>query len=357
MGTITQRKRTDGTPSFTAQIRIVRGGKLVHGESKTFNRRPPAATWLKNREAELAEPGALEKVKQDDPTLATVIGQYIKESLRDFGRTKTQVLDTIAASDLGGMRCSEIDSPAIIKYAQSIGAQPQTVANYLSHLAAVFTVARPAWGYPLDKQAIDDARTVGQKMGITGRSNQRNRRPTLDELDQILSHFAIYESKNPGKALPMRDLILFAIFSTRRQEEITTLRWADLNEAKSTIIVRDMKHPGEKIGNDVRVDLPPEALAIIQRQPRGGAAIFPVNGKTLGSYFTKACNLLEINDLHFHDLRHDGVSRLFEMGKTIPQAASVSGHRTWTSLKRYSHLDQAGDKYAGWKWLEHTGAK
>jgi hypothetical protein len=31
--------------------------------------------------------------------------------------------------------------------------------------------------------------------------------------------------------------------------------------------------------------------------------------------------------LHFHDLHHEGVSRLFEMGETIPHVAAVSGHR------------------------------
>jgi hypothetical protein len=40
------------------------------------------------------------------------------------------------------------------------------------------------------------------------------------------------------------------------------------------------------------------------------------------------------------------------MGATIPQAASVSGHRSWSSLKRYAHLRQTGDKYAGWPWLD-----
>ena len=53
-----------------------------------------------------------------------------------------------------------------------------------------------------------------------------------------------------------------------------------------------------------------------------------------------------------HDLRHDGVSRLFEMGLSIPRAASVSGHRSWQSLKRYTHIRQAGDKYENWQWLE-----
>jgi integrase len=65
---------------------------------------------------------------------------------------------------------------------------------------------------------------------------------------------------------------------------------------------------------------------------------------------TRTCKLLAIDDLHFHDLRHEGVSRLFEMGRTIPQVASVSGHRSWQSLQRYKHLRQVGDKYTGWKW-------
>jgi hypothetical protein len=42
--------------------------------------------------------------------------------------------------------------------------------------------------------------------------------------------------------------------------------------------------------------------------------------------------------------------KAFEMGKTIPQAAAASGHRSWSSLKRYTHIRQTGDKYANWKW-------
>lgn len=55
---------------------------------------------------------------------------------------------------------------------------------------------------------------------------------------------------------------------------------------------------------------------------------FPTRSMLSAPPSLRACKILGIDDLHFHDLRHDGVSRLFEMGKTIPQAASVSGHRT-----------------------------
>ena len=99
-------------------------------------------------------------------------------------------------------------------------------------------------------------------------------------------------------------------------------------------------------------DLPTEALRIIKSMPRVAPEIFPYSTDAINAAFTRACQFLAIDDLHFHDLRHDGVSRLFEMGATIPQAASVSGHRSWSSLKRYAHLRQTGDKYAGWPWLD-----
>ncbi len=64
----------------------------------------------------------------------------------------------------------------------------------------------------------------------------------------------------------MQKIVAFALFSTRRQEEITLLRWDDLDEDR--ILVRDMKHPGDKKGNNVYCELPPEALAIIKSMPR-----------------------------------------------------------------------------------------
>jgi integrase len=146
----------------------------------------------------------------------------------------------------------------------------------------------------------------------------------------------------------MQKIVAFALFSTRRQEEITLLRWDDLDEDR--ILVRDMKHPGDKKGNNVYCELPPEALAIIKSMPSGEERIFPYSTDAISAAFTRACRVLGIVDLRFHDLRHEGISRLFEMGRTIPQVAAVSGHRSWTSLKRYTHIRQSRDKYENWKW-------
>jgi hypothetical protein len=65
MGTITARKRKDGTVGYLAQIVIKRKSKVVHREALTFDRRQAANAWLKRRETELAVPGALDH--RDDP--------------------------------------------------------------------------------------------------------------------------------------------------------------------------------------------------------------------------------------------------------------------------------------------------
>lgn len=345
MGTIVARKRSDGTTAYRAQIIIKQKGSIVHQEARTFDRRQAAKAWLARRETELAAPGGLER--RPDPPLRDVIDRYVAESRKEIGRTKAQVLATIKTYDIADLACSKVTSAEIVAFARALPVAPQTVQNYLSHLSAVFAVARPAWGYPLDQQAIKDAFAVAKRMGLTAKGRARDRRPTLAELDRIMEHFGEVRAKRP-RSMPMRKIIAFAIFSTRRQEEITRIAWADYD--KTRVLVRDMKHPGDKAGNDTWCDLPPEATAIIETMPRTKGPIFPYSTDAISAAFTRACAVLGIEDLHFHDLRHDGVSRLFEMGRTIPQAASVSGHRSWQSLKRYTHLRQSGDKYERWRW-------
>lgn len=355
MGTITKRPRKDGSAAYMAQISITRDGKAILRENRTFDRRAAAAAWIKLREAELSEPGTLAGLaaKPRSAPLGDAISRYVTESRREIGRTKSQVLEAIKRERIAALACDRVTSVDIVDLATALSARmkPQTVGNYLSHLAAVFAIAGPAWGYPLDKRAMDDASKVARRLGLASKSEERDRRPTLAELDKIMAHFAEIQRRRP-KSNPMTAIVAFAIFSTRRQEEITRIAWADLDVDGSRVMVRDMKNPGEKRGNHVWCDLPPEALRIVRAMPRVADAIFPYGADAISAAFTRACKLLAIDDLHFHDLRHDGVSRLFEIGRNIPQVAGVSGHRSWTSLKRYTHLRQSGDKYAGWRWLE-----
>jgi integrase len=352
MGTIRERVRTDGSKAYLAQIIIKRKGKPTYREFQTFDRRSEAAAYLKVREPELKAEGGIERARVRGITVGGLIDKYVKESRKDIGRTKAQVLEAVKRYDLGDVEAADLTSKDVLDFAKALArvVQPQTVGNYLSHLAAVFRLARPVWDIPIDPSVMKDAFVAAKDMGLTAKSGKRERRPTMDELDKLMTFFG--ERRERGRdTVPMQRVIAYAIFSTRRQEEIVRPLWSNLDEAHSRLLVRDMKHPGQKLGNDVWVDLPPEALAIIKAMPRTAERIFPFTADAISAAFTRACKVLQIENLHFHDLRHEGVSRLFEMGWDIPHVALVSGHRSWSSLQRYAQIRQAGDKFANWKWL------
>lgn len=352
MGTIAERKLSDGRTAYKAQIIIKRKGEPTHRESRQFPRRSTAKAWMERREKELRAPGGLEKARGKRKTLANAINQYIDDHKKTYGRSKAQVLQRLKEMPIAEMPCDEITSQHIVDLAREMGESraASTVGNYLSHLAPIFRMARPAWQIDLDPAAINDALIICKRLGLISKSNRRDRRPTMEELDKLMSH---YQDSAARGHMPMNKIIPFAIFSTRRQDEIVRAQWQDLDKAHSRLLIRDMKNPGEKIGNDVWCELPPEAMRVIDTMPRTGPdqPIFPYRANNISASFIRACALLGIEDLRFHDLRHEGVSRLFETGKTIPQVASVSGHRSWQSLQRYSHLRATGDRFEGWQWL------
>lgn len=349
VGTISERPRADGTIAYRAEIVIRQDGKR-RKFTATFDRLVAAERWVKRREAELRRPGGLDPAPQRH-TLADAIDKHTADVAR-IGKTKAQVLRALKSRAIATKDAEDITSADLVDLARELGEemQPQTVGNYMAHLSSVFSTAKPAHGIPLDRDAMRDALIVCKRLGLTSKSLKRDRRPSVDEMNALMEHFTDREAR--VEMMPMRRIIAFAMFSSRRQEEITRLAWADYEPQHSRILVRDMKHPGEKRGNDVWTELPPEAQRIIDAMPRDGALIFPINHKTAGANFTRACKVLGIDDLHFHDLRHEAASRLFEAGRTIPQVASVTGHRSWASLQRYSHLRATGDKWKDWEWLD-----
>ena len=75
------------------------------------------------------------------------------------------------------------------------------------------------------------------------------------------------------------------------------------------------------------------------RQPKSDdGRVFPIEAGTLSKYFTFTCRALSIPDLHLHDMRHEGTSRLFEAGYSIPEVALVTGHKSLAHLSRYTNL-------------------
>lgn len=358
MGSIVTRKRKDGSASFSAQILMKKDGVIIHRESKNFTTQALAKSWMAKREKELAKPGEIERQKASKITFGMAIKKYMEESEEPFTGTRKQVLNAVMRHAIASLNCENVTSQKLVEYAKELKQtrSAATVGNYISHLSVPFDIAKPAWGYSLDSRAYDDALAVMKQLKLIDKSLKRDKRPTLAELDKLLDHFA-HQERRLRASMQMRKIIAFAIFSTRRLSEITSIQWADFEPEHNRILVRDMKHPDEKAGNNVWCELTPEAIAIIESMPKKKARIFPYNKKSVGLSFTNACKILDIENLHFHDLRHEGISRLFEMGKPIPIVATHSGHRTWSSLQRYTHIRQTGDKYKDWKWLPIVTAK
>ena len=353
MGTITPRKNKDGSTSYKAQVRVRKGKKVVFQETQTFERRQAAAAWAKKLETDLNGPGGLAAATAEDPLLSFVIDKYLEDNERDVDRTKRGTLLKIKDLPLGAKRCSAIESADIVSFAKSLNIKPQTRSQYVTHLATVMMVARPAWGYPINFTAMLDARMVMKRMGIIGKSNRRDRRPTMDQINTIMGHFWKIRERTP-ESCAMPAMIAFTVFAIRRAGEICRITWDDLDEDACRVMVRDLKHPHEKKGNDQWCDLTPEAMRIVKAQPKipGEQRIFPFVTNTVSSSFSNGMRVLGIEDFHLNDLRHEGASRLSEMGWTIQRVAAVTGHRSWTTLKRYTHVRQVGDKFAGWKWLD-----
>ena len=104
--------------------------------------------------------------------------------------------------------------------------------------------------------------------------------------------------------------------------------------------MRDAKHPTGKDGNHRRFKYTPEAWALVEAQPKTAERIFPYDPNSIGAAFTRACRLLGIQDLRFHDLRHSAATYLAMLGATEQQLRAIGG---WKSgiVSRYVHIAAA----------------
>ncbi|WP_339064796.1 site-specific integrase [Teredinibacter turnerae] len=346
MATITPHKRKNGT-QYTARIRIRRDGRIVHDESETFSKRPLAQAWAKKREAALAEPGALERLMLGVVTVGQVLEWYKADyhTIKGFGRTKLNSIDQlIAYTSLAELNALTLTSGQLVQHVRrrrAEGTGPSTVNNDLVWLRVAMRAARIGRDLPVPLSAVDDAAFVCRSEGLIAKSKGRERRPTVAEITVIIDYFSTRDAR---AQIPMAPVTLFAMFSSRRQEEICRMRWADLDADRKRVLVREMKHP--RVKQDTWVDVPERAWQILQAQPRTGECIFPYNSKSVSSAFTRSCQFLGIEGLRFHDLRHEAVSCFFEQGLDIPHASKVSGHRSWSSLQRYAQIEERGDKWA-----------
>jgi len=339
MATIT--KLTSGT--WRVQVR--RKGRYV---SETFLRHDHAREWATEIEREVDRGRSPVAARaRGVKTFGDLIDLHIedmKEVGKTFGRTKSATLEMLH-QELGILKVNELDREWLIKFGRrraSDGAGPVTLGMYIGAIKLVISHAAAVHGLPVTVEAVDLARIALKRLSLIGKANERDRRPTEEELSSLFSHF----DSNPRQLIPMSRIIKFAIATAMRQEEICRVTWSDLNVRTKMLTIRDRKDPRDKKGNDQRIPLLAvsgyDGIELIdeQRRIRGNEddRIFPYVHRSAGTAFRRACKELAIEDLHFHDLRHEGTSRLFESGFSIQQVALVTGHKDWKMLRRYTHL-------------------
>jgi integrase len=318
--------------------------KSGYKHSKTFATRVAAKAWADSIERQVDELRASGVMQARGLTLGDLIERYILElyPIKPWGRSKTADLARLK-KELGEIPAGALTSFHITQHFRrrhTDGAGAVVISGQLGYLAGVLRVARTLWQMDVPLQATIDARSALQKIRLVGKSQQRGRRVSDAELKKLITHFQALPS-----AVPMADIVRFCLASAMRISEVCRLEWQDFDAKAKTVIIRDRKHPQDKLGNDQTVPLLSatghDAFKIAQRQPRKGPRIFPHSTATVGTYFTRAVAELGLEDLHLHDLRHEAISRLFAAGYRLEQVALVSGHRDWAMLKRYTQVRAA----------------
>lgn len=317
-------KTTEGT--FRAFVRRTGARSL----SKTFKTKTEAERWARQTEAAI-ESGAVVK-SATGATVGDAITAYIK--LRDSGQrpinpqsNEVYMLRWLER-DLGDDIVAGIKPQRLATYCTrrgKSGAGPYTIGMEISKLGTVLKYSAMALGETFP-DIVAQSRPLLDHLGLIGPGTPRDRRPTPDELAAVRT------------AAPdlLRDIIDFAIATCMRRGEIVRMTWADVDADARMLTIRERKDPRRK--SDERIPLLGDALAIIQRQAQADERVWPITPEWVSDNFLLACRVARVDDLVFHDLRHEGISRLFEAGFRIEQVALVSGHKSWAMLKRYTQL-------------------
>lgn len=305
----------------------------MHEQSATFDTERQAQTWgwaiEDGFKAGTLVPALSEK------SVAEVV-RFHRQSLLDAEkdtRGYEHHFKEFEASALGAMPILKVDSSDIVAFGRSYAQTraPATVLHCMMALRACYQTARAEMGIKASVDEVSDAVNHLQRLGLAAKSTERDRRVTDKEIDRISTH---HESLSET-TIPLRTIMNLAVALPRRASELLGgMQWKDYDG--ETVKLWDTKDPG-KVRNEV-VPVPPKAQTIINALPRGSGAICPYRAQSVSAAIYRACLVLGIEDLHMHDLRHEGVSRLFEAGLDIPRVSMISGHKSWATLKRYTHL-------------------
>lgn len=326
------------TPSGTWKALIRKTGWPP--TSKTFRTKRDAEDWARRSEDEMVRGVFISRAPSERLTFANALKRYLAE-VTVTKKEKTQKSEQGSAKQLeaffGKYSLAAISSDLVATYRDKRlceGKANNTVRIELALLSNLFTIAIQEWGIGQSYNPVANIRKPSPGEG-------RERRLTSDEQVRLLE--VVDQHSNPMLGWIVR----IAIETGMRQSEILNLKRSQVDLARRVVRLADTKN-----GSMRTVPLTQTATEVFRRatdnpiRPLDSDLIFfgepGNNGKRSSYQFLKIWQGVKakagLEDLHFHDLRHEAISRLVEAGLSDQEVASISGHKSMQMLKRYTHL-------------------
>lgn len=306
------------------RVKIRRKGYPV--QTRSFDTKATAERWARDVENEMDKGLFIDRTESEKNTLRDVLSRYHDEvtPLKRGASAEAPRLRAMMLRPIAEIKIAALSSSVIAKYrdARLNEVAGATVNKELNLIAHALETARREWGIHIAENPV---RLVRRPQG----AKPRDRRLVGDEGQRLL--MACEDARNPF-LLPV---VKLAIETAMRQGEIVSLDWKHVDLKKCIAYLPETKN-GEARG----VPLSSVAVATIRSIPQSiNGRLFPgVTAEAIKRAFMRACKRAEIEDFHFHDLRHEATSRLFEKGLNPMEVASITGHKTLQMLKRYTHL-------------------
>jgi len=304
------------------QVQIRRRGQA--NLTKSFLLKKDAERWARHMEVQADRKAIPENtILLTKLTLANLVVRYRDSvSVRKRGCDVEQiVLNAFLRHPICQIRLSDLCASdfAVYRDQRLTTIKTNSLRREFSTLHHLFTVARNEWGLPITVNPLDHVQ-------LPIDHQRRERRLISGELDRLID--AATSCRNPY-VIP---IIRLAVETGMRRGEIIAIRWNNFNPNESSLLI-----PHTKNGFARTIPLTKAALSTLENVPQLEERAFPISANAFRLAWQRLKKRAEIPDLHFHDLRHEAISRFFEMGLSAPEVALISGHRDMRMLFRYTH--------------------
>ena len=286
---------------------------------KSFENEAEAYAWGAQAERRIKEGGYAEP---DRTTLQGALKRYEAEitAHKKSGAKESSFIRQISGHPIATLKLDKVKGADIAGYRDDMKAKgyaPASITRHLAVLSNLFNIARREWALEISNPVEMVKKPVIR--------NARTRRLNAGELEKIIA---------ATKSTELGAIVRIAIETCMRRGELVALRWCDVDFTRRVACLADTKN-----GESRTVPLSSTAIQILQTLPRQiNGRVFGMTADSITQAFERACNRAGVSGLRLHDLRREGVSRLFERGWSIPDVACVSGHKTWSQLARYTSI-------------------